>query len=33
MYAVNDTVLYGRNGVCRIVEVVQRNLGKEKKQY
>ena len=33
MYAVNDTVIYGRNGVCRIVEVVQRNLGKEKKQY
>ena len=33
MYEVNDTVLYGKNGVCRIVEVEQRSLGREKKQY
>lgn len=33
MYAVNDTVLYGKNGVCRIVDVEQRTLRGEKKQY
>ncbi len=33
MYAVNDTVLYGKNGVCRIVEVEQRCTRGEKKQY
>lgn len=33
MYAVNDTVLYGKNGVCRIVDVEQRVLRGEKKEY
>ncbi len=33
MYAVNDTVLYGKNGVCRIVDVEQRCTRGETKQY
>ncbi len=33
MYAVNDTVLYGKNGVCRIVALEQRRIRNEKKQY
>ena len=33
MYAVNDAVLYGKNGVCRIVEVEQRSTCGEKRQY
>lgn len=33
MYAVNDTVLYGKNGVCRILDVEQRVLRGETKQY
>ncbi len=33
MYGINETVLYGKNGVCRIVDVEQQSLHGEKKEY
>ena len=26
-YSVNDTVLYGAEGVCRVAEIIQRDFG------
>ena len=31
MYHVNDTILYGMQGVCRIVEIIKRNFGRRLK--
>lgn len=33
MYTVQDTVLYGKNGVCRIVDIEERRNRMERKQY
>lgn len=33
MFSVNDTVIYGTNGVCTIRDITTRAFGKEKRQY
>lgn len=33
MYHVNDTILYGMQGVCRIVEIIKRNFGRNMEEY
>lgn len=33
MYNVNDTVVYGSQGVCKIVSMEKKNLGGEMKEY
>ena len=33
MYKIGDTVLYGREGVCKIKDIVTRKLNNIDKQY
>ena len=33
MYAVNDTVMYGQSGICRITEICDKKFGRETKKY
>ncbi len=33
MYSVNETVLYGAQGVCRITEIAEKNFGEKKARY
>lgn len=33
MYAVNDTVMYGQSGICKITEICDRKFGKETRRY
>ncbi|MBE6590786.1 MAG: CarD family transcriptional regulator [Ruminococcaceae bacterium] len=33
MYKVNDTIVYGTQGVCRIVEITERDFMDKKKEY
>lgn len=33
MYQVNDTVLYGAQGVCRIVEIAEKDFGGTSREY
>ncbi len=33
MYSVNETVMYGVQGVCRITEIAERNFGEKKVRY
>ncbi len=33
MYEVDDAVLYGLNGVCRVVEITTQTFGKSKSKY
>lgn len=33
MYAINDTVMYGQSGVCKITDICDRKFGKETRQY
>ena len=33
MYAVNDTVMYGQSGICKITEICDRKFGRETLKY
>lgn len=33
MYAVNDTVMYGQSGICKITEICDKKFGRETKKY
>ncbi len=33
MYAVNDTVMYGQSGICKITEICDKKFGKETRRY
>lgn len=33
MYDINDTILYGANGVCRVMEITHRDFGGQMQDY
>lgn len=33
MYAVNDTVMYGQSGICKITEICDKKFGRETQKY
>ena len=33
MYKVNDTIMYGTQGICRIVEIAEKDFMGTKKEY
>ena len=33
MFKINDTVIYGAQGVCRVVDIVDKNIGGKTAQY
>lgn len=33
MFSVNDTVMYGRSGICKITEICDKKFGKETHKY
>lgn len=33
MYAVNDRIMYGQSGICKIVDICEKKFGKETRQY